>query len=510
MPAAEQFETDGTRSSRWALLAGPIAALLVWLLSRLPAAEMSGKAGMTAAIGALMAVWWMTEAVPLAVTSLLPLALFPMLTGMNMKEVARPYADPNIFLFMGGFLIALSIERWNLHRRIALLTVLAVGTRPNSIVWGVMLATGLISMWISNTASAAMMLPIGFSLVRLLADRIADSSTAGGDQRDFKNFSTVMMLGIAYAATLGGFGTLMGTPTNLTLVTLARDNGIEVNFRSWMMMGVPLSLTLLVITWAFLVYVKFPVRMKSIPGGRELVQEELRRLGNFSAPEAIVITVFTLTALAWIFRVPLTKVEPLVAVLPQLKNIDDTVIAMCGALLLFMIPAPGRRGEMILNWETARKLPWDVLLLFGGGFSLAEAMHQGGLTIWIGARVETLQWMPTWLLVLAVAAIVTYASELTSNTPTAAALLPVFYAVAKGIGIDPMLLLLTATLASSCGFMLPVATPPNAIAFSTGYVSIRDMIKAGFWLDIISIVIVAIATYTLGVAVFEIRLERSF
>lgn len=278
-----------------------------------------------------------------------------------------------------------------------------------------------------------------------------------------------------------------------------------MDFRSWMQVGVPLALVFLWLAWLLLTKWLFPVRMPSIPGGHELVQEELRRLGPFSRVEAIIIAVFATTALAWILRTPLAKIEPLVAWLPWIKNLDDTVIAMCGALILFVIPVPGRRGDFVLDWETARKLPWDVLLLFGGGFSLAGAMEAGELTGWIGRQVQTLSWMPPWLLVLAVAAIVTYASELTSNTPTAAALLPVFYAVAVGIGIDPMLLLLTATLASSCGFMLPVATPPNAIAFASGHVTVRNMIKAGIWLDLLGIVLVSIATYTLGVWAFGIR-----
>lgn len=495
-----------------------------------------------------MAVWWMTEALPLAVTSLLPIVLFPLAGVLTVSGATAPYADKTVFLFMGGFMIALAVERWNLHRRIALLTVLSVGTSPKRLVGGIMLATALLSMWISNTATAAMMLPIGMSLVGLLLERIRsgvldgrsrlalaedpDSSLEPGpaahDQGNPRSlpgagpepvpsprdeeadseawaFATCTMLGIAYAASIGGMATLIGTPTNLFFAGFVQEQGIPISFGHWMALGVPLSAVLLLLTWIVLTSLVFPIRLREIPGGRELIRLELNRLGRVSRGEWTVLGVFVGVAAAWVAREPLTHWQWLIQRVPAAARLDDTIIAVTGAVLLFIIPVDAKRGIFALDWETARRLPWGVLLLFGGGFSLAAAVVHSRLADWIGGQVACLEGLPPLLLMLAVASMITFLTELTSNTPTAAAFLPILYGVALGIGVDPLLLLVPATIAASCAFMLPVATPPNAIVFGSGYVPIRSMVRAGLWLNLIAIVLAPLVMYTWGVWLFGIE-----
>jgi sodium-dependent dicarboxylate transporter 2/3/5 len=519
-------------------IAGPLAALLVYMVLGAfveePASELVtvphdakekveshevaevegfGERGRaTAAIGTLMAVWWMTEALPLPATSLLPLVLFPLAGVLPIDKAAAPYADKSVFLFMGGFMIALAVERWNLHRRIALLTVLAVGTKPTRLIGGVMLATAVLSMWISNTATAAMMLPIGMSLVVLLLDHVRETEISGqksevsGQKSESANFATCMMLGIAYSASIGGLGTLIGTPTNLLFERFAREHGMEVSFVHWMALASPFVVAFMFITWILLTRFIFPIKLKDIPGGRELIREELRQMGNVSRGEWTVLCVFAITAMFWVLRAQLAKWTALVTLVPAVGRLDDTTIALTGALVLFLIPVDRQRGVFALDWNTAMKLPWGVLLLFGGGFSLAEAVTSSKLADWIGGQVAVLEGLPTILLIAAVVAMVIFLTELTSNTPTAAAFLPILYGVAIGIDVNPILLLVPATIAATCAFMLPVATPPNAIVFGSGYVSIRSMAKAGVWLNLIGIVLIPLLMYTIGAWVLGIKL----
>jgi sodium-dependent dicarboxylate transporter 2/3/5 len=416
---------------------------------------------------------------------------------LSIEEAARPYADKNIFLFMGGFMIALSIEKWGLHRRLALLTVSAAGTNPSRLIGGVMLATGGISMWISNTATAAMMLPIGQSLVTLLSERVAGSDGhSSGNQEDSppRRFAVCMMLGIAYAASIGGMGTLVGTPTNVTLAGFAAKVGIEVSFASWMLLGVPLALVYLLCAWILLTQILFPIRIRTIPGGRELIRDELRKLGPPSSAELVVLGIFVVTALLWLLRQPLNGWLRIPG-----GRFDDSVIAMLGALALFVIPVDRTWRRVALDWHTAARLPWGVLLLFGGGFALAAAMQASGLDLMIGAQIRSLgNHVPLWLMVVVIVSIVVFFSELASNTPTAATFLPITYGVAEAIDVPPLFLLVPVTLAASCGFMLPVATPPNAIAFGSGYVTIRQMIRAGWRLNLIGIALITVAIYAIG------------
>ena len=490
---------------------GPVLAMAVYcLLDGISVITVIGDvevdtgplAQTTAGIAALMAVWWMTEAVPLPVTSLLPLILFPLTGVLNLDQAAPPYANKFVFLFLGGFMIARAVEKWDLHRRIALLTVLGAGTQPTRLIAGFMIATAGLSMWISNTASTVMMLPIGMSLVVLVRDHMKHDSD--GD-RSGQNFATCMMLGIAYSASIGGLATLVGTPTNLFLAGFASDNDIELSFGRWILFAAPLAIVLLVVAWLLLTRFVFPIRVRDIPGGRGLIQRELASMGNMSRGEWIVLCVFALTATAWVAREPLTNWTWLVERVPPVGRVNDSIIALIGACSLFLIPVDVKRGEFALDWDTAVQIPWGVLLLFGGGFCLAEAMKASGLARWIGEGVEDLE-LSAFFLMLAVTAMVVFLTELTSNTPTVAAFLPILFGVANELGFDPMFLLVPATLAATCAFMLPVATPPNAIVFGSGHIAIRSMAKAGFWLNLVSIALIAAWMWLVGTRVFSIEL----
>lgn len=483
---------------------GPLLAIVVYLLLppsgagvEVPLTE-AGRA--TAAIGVLMAVLWMTEAMPLPVTALLPLVLFPLAGVLEMNEAASPYANPVIFLFMGGFMLALATERWGLHKRIALLTIMIVGTRPRRMIAGFMVATAVMSMWISNTATTVMMLPIAVSVIMLTTQRLRAAGhelafDEEGNERpltgpDSINFASSLMLGIAYAASIGGIGTLIGTPPNAFLAGfLESEYGVEIGFGEWMLIGVPFSIVFLIIAWFWLTSGNRPIRLKELPGGREIIRQEFQKLGRVSRGEWGVFIVFMATAFCWVFGSLIGGV---------FDRLTDASIAIGAAVLLFAIPVDPRKGIFLLNWEAARRLPWGVLLLFGGGLSLAAAVSTSGLDAWIGARVQILGALPLVLIVAFVAALVIFLTELTSNTATASTFLPILGGVAIGLDAEPMLLMVPAAVAASCAFMMPVATPPNAIVFGSGHVTIGEMVKAGFVLNLIGIVLVTLLMFTLG------------
>lgn len=502
---------------RWTgFLLGLILSTLVY--SVMPGGVEHG-AKLTAAVAVLMAVWWMTEALPIAATSLLPLVAFPVFgTEVEMDAVGASYGNPIIFLFLGGFLIALAMQRWNLHRRIALITLSIMGDRPGPMIAGFMIATGFVSMWVSNTATAVMMLPIGISVLMIVSkvvgsaitdtDASADSETtdtAEGTAEDDtglgavvkSNFGTALMLGIAYAASIGSLGTIIGTPPNLFLVGYLKENhDISIGFGQWMLVGVPLAIVMMAIAWFLLVKVLFKPEIDHIPGGRELIREELAKLGPMSTGEKLVLGMFVLAAVSWI-SLPLIFEEP---------PISDEGIAMAIGLLLFLIPGGANRGVRLLDWDTAEKLPWGVLLLFGGGLALSAQFSSSGLTEWIGESTSGLGVLPTILVVAIFAAIILFLTELTSNTATAATFVPVVGGVAMGLDLDPLLLTIPVALAATCAFMLPVATPPNAVAYGSGYVTVAQMVKGGLWLNIIGIVLVTATVYLLAVPVFNIML----
>jgi solute carrier family 13 (sodium-dependent dicarboxylate transporter), member 2/3/5 len=470
---------------------GPVLGLLAYVL--LPDDPgLSPEARTTAAVVLLMAVWWMTEALPLAATALVPIVAFPLLGGVAVGDATAPYASPTVFLFMGGFMIALAMQKWNLHKRIALLTMRAIGTKPRQLILGAMIATAFLSMWVSNTATTLMMLPIGLSILSLVADK----SSAGATRR----FGVCLMLAIAYAATIGGLSTLIGSPPNLIMAGFVEQNyGRTIGFAEWMRIGVPLSAVFLVIAWLLLTRVIYPPKIDSIAGGKSMIQGELDKLGRMSRGEWTVLGVFASVALLWVFRTPLTEWEALTSVLPFVAHLTDESVAIAAALALFLIPVNRREGEFALDWRTAQSgIPWGVLLLFGGGLSMAKAVQETELSTYIGAQVGRLGVLPTVLLVAAICLVVLLLTELTSNTATAATFLPVLGGVAVGIGLDPLLLLVPAALAATCSFMLPVGTPPNAIVFASGSVTIGQMARAGLVLNLIGVVLITVFIVLLG------------
>lgn len=483
---------DGNERFRWVGLLGGL--FLFALLLMLPAPEgLSTSAWRTAAVGVLMGSWWITEAVPIAVTAFLPLVLFPVLGVAEIGDAAGPYANPLIFLFLGGFVIAQGMQKWGLHRRIALNIIRTLGSKPTAIVAGFMVSTAFLSMWVSNTATALMMLPIALSIIEL----VPAGGPSESEVRDRKNFSLAILLTIAYSASIGGMATLIGTPTNALLAGFLDETyGYRISFVQWMLAGVPLMLVGLVLTYWVLTRVLFPVYMKELPGGRAVLDDELQLLGPISRPEVMVAAVFGLVALLWIFR-------PLLS--GSLPGMSDTGIAMFGAVLLFLLPVNAAKGEFVLDWRTAERLPWGVLILFGGGLSLAASIQNTGLATWIGSGLSGISTWPVLLIVLAVLIMIVFLTELTSNTATAAAFLPIVAAVSIGIGQNPLMLAIPTVLGASCAFMLPVATPPNAIVYGSGALTIPQMARAGIWLNVLFILLITVLTYTLVFPVFNVE-----
>ncbi len=480
------------------LILGPILFMVILLAPR--PEGLSPEAQRALAIAALMAVWWVTEAAHIAVTALIPLALFPLMSVLPMVPTARNYADPNIYLFMGGFMIAMSMQKWNLHKRLALLVIQAIGSSPRQLMAGFMLATAFLSMWISNTATTVMMLPIAMGVIAQI-----DST----DQR-LKHFGLALMLGIAYAASAGGVATLIGTPPNIIFAgqvqSLFPEYG-EIGFVTWIQFGLPLALGFLILIWAYLTFVigKLP---NGLTAKAEVIKAELKQLGAWSWPEKVIMAIFSLTALAW-----LTRTDIQIGAFEivgwstrfNLQGVHDGTIAMAAALLLFVIPTNLKEKQFLLDWEWARKLPWDVLILFGGGFALAESVKVTGLADWLGGGFVLMQGMPVILIVFCVCLGMTFLTEVTSNTATATMVLPVLAAASTSLNIHPFLLMIPATVSASFAFMLPVATPPNAIIFGSGKVTIPQMAKAGFALNIIGAVWVTLAVFVLGMPIFDLR-----
>ena len=429
-----------------------------------------------------MAIWWMTEAIPIPATAILPLGLFPLLGVLDAADASAPYANELIFLFMGGFLLAVTMEKWGLHKRIAIRILRFVGTSPNRLILGFMLATAFLSMWISNTATTAMMLPMVLAVAEMFRPQ---------DQRGPYQFGIALMLGVAYAASIGGMSTLIGTPPNAVLAGAASEIlGYEIGFVQWMGVGVPLALVMLPFTWIALTRFIYP------PGdlagnAAEIIEGERRALGAASRGEKVTGAVFALTALAWVLRSEKTIGD---LTIPGLQtwspNLGDSTIAMIAATVLFILPVDWKRGEFALDWKTARRIPWDVLVLFGGGLSLARAMERSGLAAWIGGVVASFQAVPTLLIIAFVATLVVFLTEMTSNTATTSMAMPVMAGAAIGLAMEPLLLMATAALAASMAFMLPVATPPNAIVFGSGYITIPQMSRAGLVLNLFAIVLI--------------------
>ena len=474
---------------------GPALFLLILFLP--PPSGMPVEAWRTAAVGLLMAVWWMTEAIPIPVTAILPLVLFPLLGVATIGESTAPFANPVVFLSLGGFIIALAMERWSLHRRVALYVLSVVGTRPVAVIGGFMAASALLSMWVSNTATAVMMLPIGVSVIGLLTRSGLgrdDPTPTGREMAQADGFPVALMLAIAYACTIGGLATIIGTPPNAFLAAFMLETyGVEIGFDQWMLLGVPMMLVGLPLAWFVLTRWAYPVSNQPIQGARELVAEQRRGLGPVSRGEGLVAAVFVFAALCWMFQRLLA---------PYVPGISDAGIAMTAAFLLFVIPVNLKKGEFLMNWEWAVKVPWGVLILFGGGLSLAAAISSTGLADWIGVSLAGLQAFQLIFIVMVIVVVTVLLTELTSNVATAAAFLPILASLAIGMGVDPLLLVVPATLATSCAFMLPVATPPNAIVYGSGYVTIPEMARAGFMLNLVFMGLISLLGYFLVMLVF--------
>lgn len=488
------------------LAAGPLLAIALALF--LPDAYLDaqgesvpfGAAGRaTAAIAIWMAVWWLSEAISVYVTALLPLVLMPLLGAAPIRRAAAPYAHELIFLFMGGFLIALAMERSGLHRRIALTTLRLVGERATQVVGGFMLVSAALSMWVSNTATTIMLLPVATSVIALVARQngIADPAQAVADVASpIRNFALCLLLGIAYAASIGGVGTPIGTPPNVLLLSYAKNElGMDIGFARWMLFALPLVVCFLPLTWLLLTRVLYPIRIERIEGGERLVAQSLRELGPMNRSERIVFGVFLAAASLWVTRPLLVGLEVFGA--RPLSGLSDAGIAMLAAMALFLAPAGEARRRFVLDWETALNLPWGILLLFGGGLSLASAIQANGVGELLASRAMGLAGVPYVLVVLAIVAGVVFLTELTSNTATTATLVPLLAAVAPGLGFEPITLIVPVALAASCAFMLPVATPPNAIVFGSGLVGVVAMSRAGFWLNWLGIALITLLAYSL-------------
>ncbi|TVP52449.1 MAG: SLC13/DASS family transporter [Halomonadaceae bacterium] len=468
----------GARLSHWRLhlgfILGPL--LFIGLLLIEPPAGFSVAAWRTLALTGLMAVWWVTEALPVAITALLPVALLPLMGVVPMAEAASPYANPLIFLFLGGFILAEGVQRWGLHRRLALWVLAIAGTRPDHVVAGFMIATASLSMWVSNTATAALMLPIGLSVLSLV-----DTGEQGP-----KHLNLCLLLGIAMSANIGGMATLIGTPPNALLAGYLRDHhDITLGFAQWMVMALPLSLLLLFMAWWLLTRVLYPVSRHPIQGLGDLLLQQRHDQGPMSGPEKAVAVVFLGVALAWLSR-PLLQ-----DFLPGL-TLTDPGIALLGALLLFVIPARWQQLQFLMTWEAARNLPWGVLLLVGGGLSLGAAIEASGLALTAAGELQGLAGQPQWLVVAGIVTLVMVLSHVTSNTATAATLLPLAASLALALQLPLLTLLLPVALAASCAFMLPVATPPNAIVFASNQMTVAQMAKAGALISLLAAVLISL------------------
>jgi sodium-dependent dicarboxylate transporter 2/3/5 len=503
------------------LIVGPLLALVVGLGPTWGMTLESTNPAMNymAAVTILMGVWWLTDAIPMAATGLVPLALFPLLSIMPTRDVARYYGSSMLFLFLGGFLVAMAVERSGLHRRVALSIVVAVGDSPRRLVLGFMVATAVLSMWMSNTATTVMLLPIAVFVLNRARQEPKDAlepdqSRAHAQRR----FGISLMLGIAYSASIGGCATLIGTPTNVYFRQFYEEHfpsGPELTFGGWMLFALPFCVTLLLITWTMLVYVLYPVGTGQVGSQRKAIRRELSALRPMSGAERRMACIFLLLALLWITREPvpgwgwaallgLGRAQPGASAV-----VEDATVAMIMALVCFVLPSSGLRGRPLLDWNTAQRAPWGILLLFGGGIALAAGMESTGLDRYLGAWLsDHLQDTPRVGMVTGATTGMIFLTELTGNLSCLTMSLPVLRTLSDGVGCDPRLLMIPVTLAASCAFMLPVATPPNAIVYSSGKIAIGHMIRAGFFLNLLSVALAVAFLFLLGVPLWDIQVDE--
>ena len=464
------------------LFLGPILFILVRLVIEVEG--LSDEANAILASTLWIATWWITEAIPIAVTSLLPIILFPLSGGLSISETSSSFGHRYIFLYLGGFILALAIEKWNLHRRIALKIISLIGTNVRKIILGFMVATSFLSMWISNTATAVMMLPIGIAIVKQM------SNLKSTDKKENIIFGKSLMLSIAFSASIGGIATLIGTPPNLVFAGIIQEiYNVEISFLKWFIFGLPISILLIIISWLYLTRIAFNFKQKEFKEGEIEIKNELNKLGKISYEEKVVLSVFILTGMAWISRSFLLNIF--------IPSLDDTIIALICGVSLFLLKTKNKNGfkERIMNWEDAVKLPWGVLLLFGGGLAIAQGFQSSGLANWIADNLTKLNGFSLIIILMVVIAAVNFLTEITSNLATIAMLLPILAPTAIILDVHPFILMVAATLSASCAFMLPVATPPNAVVFGSNYLKISDMVRVGILMNLISIIIIFIMVY---------------
>ncbi len=464
------------------LLLGP--TLLLLSIALLP---LGTEQNTTLGIIAWMISWWITQPIPIGATALLPMVLFPAFGIIDLKSVSQNYGHPIIFLFFGGFVLGLAIEKWNLHRRFALNILKISGSKPNRIIIGSMAATAIMSMWISNTASTLMMLPIGLSIVVLLEPKLESAKAK-------RNFSTSLLLGLAFAANIGGMATLIGTPPNLVLAAFSSESlGININFSDWFMMALPLVIILFFVAYYVNTRMVFPTPRQAVSGFKDMIREEIEKLGKLSSGERRVFIVFLATAFFWILRTPISKI-------PGMDFLNDSIIAISSAVVLFIVTE--KNGKPILEWKDTQKLPWDILLLFGGGLAIAMVMKTSGLVESLGDLLQDSNNLPWFLIILILVALSIFITEGMSNLALVTIFVPVVFTLAPLIGGDPIQLAIPVTLAASCAFMLPIATPPNAIVFSSHKIKMQDMIVAGFVMNIVCMILISVWAYFVVPIVF--------
>ncbi|WP_227936494.1 SLC13 family permease [Alkalihalobacillus deserti] len=470
------------------LFLGPLLFMAVLLFFFPEGLSYEGR--MVLATTLWVATWWITEAIPIPVTSLLPIILLPITGAVNGDMVTAAYGNPIIFLFLGGFLIALAMEKWNLHKRIALNIISVIGTSPSRIVFGFMAATGFLSMWVSNTAAVMMMLPIGTAITYQVAQALKNNKENLAAEEE--KFSKVLIFGIGYAGTIGGLGTLIGTPPNIILAaTIQELFGVQISFADWLFFSAPVVVILLISSWLFLTKVAHPIKLKELPGGKALIDNEKNKLGKISFEEQAVLAVFLFAAFMWITRTFLWEGQII-----AIPGLNDTMIAIFAAVLLFLIPSINK-GSRILDWEVSKDVPWGILLLFGGGLAIAAGFRESGLADWIGGQLTVLEGVNFILIIVLTTTLVLFLTEITSNTATATMILPVLAALGLALNIHPFALMVPAAMAANCAFMLPVGTPPNAIIFATGKIKIIEMVKNGFWINILAVILITFAVYIL-------------
>jgi len=463
-------------SSKLGLFLGPI---LFFILLNLPFEMVSEQGDMVIAVAVWMVVWWITEATSISVTALLPLLLFPLLKIMPVGDVGANYGSPIIFLFFGGFVLALALEKVNLHKRIALNIIRITGTTPNKVVLGFMIATASLSMWISNTATTVVMLPIAMSVISLL---INDED---GFTKSDQNFALSVMLGIAFSANAGGIATVIGTPPNSVMIGLLENEyNIEISFLKWMVIGLPFSIIMIAIIYLVMVKVMFPNKQLKFAASKEVINDELNKLGPMSGKEKMVLAIFGVTVFLWIFRTVIN------GVFPDLK-LNDTIISMMGAIAMFAVPYNLKKGDFIINWKDTSKLAWGILILFGGGLALAKGMAVSGIVDMVSAAIAESDISILFTAVLLIF-LMLFMTELMSNVALVAVLAPVVAGIAIGLEIPILYLLIPVTMASSCAFMLPMATPPNAIVFASGYIKVHEMARVGIILNLIAVALLVL------------------